>query len=296
MKSAPGHIPHRFLTRADLSARGVTRQDIEVAVSTGRLVRVRRGRYLPADTHENVVRAARWGGRLDCTSLLAVLGVHVLDPTALHIHVDPEASRVPTPPAGVIRHWRRSACERADLRVDLVEALAQACRCQSPRDAIATLDSAWHVGLADERTLDAVFSRLPPRYRALRRLLDPRAESGQESIVRLILRAIDCDIEVQVQIAGVGRVDFVVGGWLIIECDSKAHHEGWDAQRRDRRRDIAAARIGYTTVRVLAEDVLYRREQVATALRDIIESRPARVHKLRSRPPKSRRRRASASR
>jgi very-short-patch-repair endonuclease len=39
----------------------------------------------------------------------------------------------------------------------------------------------------------------------------------------------------------VGRVDFLVEGWLIIECDSKAHHEGWDKQRRDRRRDLAAA-------------------------------------------------------
>lgn len=101
-------------------------------------------------------------------------------------------------------------------------------------------------------------------------------ESGPETLVRLILRGLGCDVDVQVQIPGVGRVDFVVDGWLIIECDSKAHHEGWDAQRRDRRRDIAAAALGYTTIRPLAEDLLYAYDATATAIRAVILARRAR--------------------
>ncbi|WP_440589480.1 DUF559 domain-containing protein [Microbacterium testaceum] len=63
-----------------------------------------------------------------------------------------------------------------------------------------------------------------------------------------------------------GRVDFVVEKWLIIECDSKAHHSSWEAQREDRRRDRAAAAAGYFTLRLIAEDILYRPETVRAAI------------------------------
>jgi hypothetical protein len=42
--------------------------------------------------------------------------------------------------------------------------------------------------------------------------------------MRLLLRALGHRAEVQVRIAGVGRVDLVVDGWLIVECDSRAYH------------------------------------------------------------------------
>jgi len=89
-----------------------------------------------------------------------------------------------------------------------------------------------------------------------------------------MLRAIGCPFDVQVQLAGVGRVDFVVDGWLIIECDSGQFHSDWEAQKRDRRRDLAAARLGYSTVRLLAEDVMWRGDAVLSALREIIARGP----------------------
>lgn len=163
--------------------------------------------------------------------------------------------------------------------------------CQEPRAALATLDSAWHLGLVDEAGIAEVFDRLPRRFSALRPLLDRRSESGTETIVRLILRGLGCRFDVQVWIDTVGRVDFLVDGWLIIECDSEAHHAAWAVHKRDRRRDLAAARLGYTTIRPLAEDILYHREQVQAALTDIIASghRPMPVHNS------SKRRTASAA-
>jgi very-short-patch-repair endonuclease len=166
----------------------------------------------------------------------------------------------------------------------LVEALVQACRCQPPRDAIATLDSALHLGLVDSRDIAEVFARLPQRFGVLRQLIDARAESGPETIMRLLLRSLGRHVEVQVQLDGVGRVDLIVDGWLIVECDSRAFHEGWEAQKRDRRRDIAAAGLGYTTIRPMAEDILYRRDEVLAALKDIL-----RVHELSKTASKSRR-------
>ncbi len=209
-----------------------------------------------------------------------MLGVFVLEDHELHIQVTVGASRLPPRPPGVKCHWRETKAGRQDLHADLIEALAQSCRCQEPRAAVATLDSAWHLGLIGEGDLTEIFGRLPTRFRGLRGLLDPRSESGPETIMRLMLRMMGCGIEIQPVVRGVGRVDFIVDGWLIIECDSEAHHSGWDAQKRDRRRDLAAAALGYTTVRPIAEDILYHRDEVFASIRAVIESRPSgsRVH------------------
>lgn len=255
---------------------GLSRARLESAVRRGSIVRVRRGRYVLGSADPALLAAARLGCQLDCVSLLRLLGVFVLTSARLHIHAPVGSSRLPRPPDDVVRHWRSSDTSSRSLVVNPVDALAQACRCQEPRSAIATLDSALHLGILDEAGLDAVFRRLPRRFGHLRRLLDGRSESGAESLMRLVLRTLDCTIEVQVPIDGVGRVDFVVDGWLIVECDSRAHHEGWDQQRRDRRRDLAAAAQGYTTVRPLAEDIFHRRDEVRQFLAGTLSHGPRR--------------------
>ncbi|MEU1972305.1 DUF559 domain-containing protein [Microbacterium sp. NPDC019599] len=261
-------------------AQGATARDITVAVRDGRLLRPRRGRYLPAQTHADVQRAATQGGRLDCVSMLRLFGVFVLESSATHVQVDQHATRLPQPGAGIVRHWRVSAAARDALLTPVVEALVQAVRCQQPRAAIATLDSAWHIGVIDQHGIAQVFAALPRRFRRLRPLLDPRAESGTETLARLMLRSLGVRPELQVEIDRVGRVDLVVDGWLIIECDSEAHHADWKQLKADRRRDAMAAAQGYTTVRLLAEDILYHPDWVLGVLKDILnhDSRPRGVH------------------
>lgn len=263
-------LGQQFLTPQDLQALGLTRHLVAKAVGAGRLLRLRKGRLIRSDAHPDLIRAGRMGGRLDCLSLLAAIGVFVLAKDRLHVQIEVKSSRLPHRAADVVPHWRRSTGRRTDLAADLVEALAQACRCQPPREAIATLDSAWHQGLVDEGALAAVFARLPRRYQRLRGLLDRRSESGPETLMRLLLRGLGCDVDVQVQVPRVGRVDFIVDGWLIVECDSEAHHAGWAAQKRDRRRDLAAAAQGYTTVRPVAEDILHHREEVLAMMKAIL--------------------------
>lgn len=91
--------------------------------------------------------------------------------------------------------------------------------------------------------------------------------------MRLMLRSLGLRFEVQVSISGVGRVDFVVEGWLIIECDSEKHHSSWEAQRRDKRRDQAAAAQGYATYRPIAEDIMWNPDVVLAALRGLARVR-----------------------
>lgn len=263
-----------LLSYAEIRAT-VTRRGLDRALATGALVRIRKGAYVRGDCPPALVAAATSGGRLDCISLLHALGVFVMTHGELHIQLDPHATRAAPRAEGVVRHWRSTVGGRFALAVDLVEALAQACRCQPPRAAIATLDSAWHLGLIDEAAVSEVFARLPPRFGALRAHLDPRSESGPETLVRLLLRGLGLSVDLQVDVPGVGRVDMVVDGWLIVECDSRAHHDGWEAHRRDRRRDLTAAALGYTTIRPIAEDIMYHPEQVVAAIRGLIDARTA---------------------
>lgn len=261
----------RLMTTQELRASGLSKRRIAHEVETGHLIRTRLGRYLPHATPAPIVEAACLGGRLDCLSLLRGMGVFVLQCDVLHLQLDAHATRLPTRPHGVRAHWRRSLADADAAVVGPVEALAQSVACQGSRASIATLDSAWHLGVVDRQGIADVFARLPGRFHFLRGLLDPRSEAGSESLVRLMLRSIGCRFDLQVPIGGVGRVDFVVDGWLIVECDSREFHSSWEMHQKDRRRDAAALERGYATLRLLAADVFSRPEEVSAQLRRIIE-------------------------
>jgi len=97
-------IPPRFVSTRELASHGFSRQDVRRAIGDGSLLRVRRGRYLPAGCHPDVVRAAGLGARLDCVSLLALLGVFVMHRDRLHVQVTNGASRLPRRPSDVVCH------------------------------------------------------------------------------------------------------------------------------------------------------------------------------------------------
>ncbi|SFR95452.1 hypothetical protein SAMN04487846_1175 [Microbacterium sp. cf046] len=283
-----------FLSGRALAASGLSRHRVKLLLAEGELLRLRNGRYVRGDVCEGLIRAGRLGGRLDCVSLLAALGIFVRVEHSLHAQFDRGTTRLPPRPPEVVAHWRPSGSPRSALASDIVGALAQACRCQAPRDAIASLDNAWHRGFVDEDDIAAIFARLPRRYRALRELLDRRSESGPETIMRLMLRGLGCDVQVQVAITGVGRVDLIVDGWLIVECDSREFHGGWEAQKRDRARDIAAATLGYTTIRPIAEDILYRTESVLATMKQVLDNPARLVQSQNSTAPRRRERRRTA--
>jgi very-short-patch-repair endonuclease len=276
-----------FLTRADLLRAGATRRSIQAAVRRGDVIHVRRDRYLTADVDERFARAVRVGGRLTCLSLLAVLGVFVLENRDLHVHVDPTSSRLrfmrqnekwntrlDTARKRVKIHWATLIDEAgASCSVGVLDAVAHAVLCQAPRSAIATIDSALHQGFIVESQLAELFAALPARFRPLLPLVDGRAESGPETLVRLMARMLGCDIAIQVEFDEIGRVDLVLDGWLVVECDSKQFHSSWEAQVRDRERDLALAVKGFSTLRLTAATIMYRPDDAFAALRGLIESR-----------------------
>lgn len=271
-------------SRAELLQGGGAGDEITRAVKAGLLLRLRRDHYAYPDVDPDVAEAVRIGGRLTCVTLLKKLGVFVLRSAGLHMHLAPHMSRIRAPKSSsTVLHWsRRTRQGRARHAVALRDAVLQSILCQEPRAVIATLDSVLHLRLATRAQLDELFMTLPARFQVLLNLVDGSAESGPETYMRLILRTLGLRYETQVLIPGVGRVDFLVEGWLIIECDSREYHEGWDKQVEDRTRDIAAAQLGYTSVRPIASDILFdsatvRRqiEEIAAAFRPRMRSRRA---------------------
>ncbi|WP_203137657.1 hypothetical protein [Microbacterium sp. JZ31] len=272
------------MTYPELRTRGYTRQDIARALDAGYLSRARRNVYLWREATPEEQHAARVGGRLDCVSALKALGVFVLDreEDQLHLQVPPTASRLRSATDRRTRltaardgvrirtHWRRSATDASRLHVTVIEALAQSLRCQGPRAGIASIDNALFQKLIRPSDAAEVFALLPPRYAALRGLVDGRAESGSETYARLIARATGRSVEVQKRIDGVGRVDLVVDGWIVIECDSREHHGGWEAQTADRLRDLKLAALGYTVIRPTAQILFTRPEVLVAALHGLL--------------------------
>jgi len=269
-------------SRAELRARGATGRELTAAVGAGELVRVRRGLYALPETPDAVLTAVRIGGRVSCVSALAQAGVWVYESPFAHLQMPPSASRSRSPADRLVAltpdnrdgcelHW--SALVRPDAAhrhlVSPVDAMIMAVRCQHPWFAVASLDSALRVGYLAWSELDPVFHGLPARLHYLRPLIDHRSDSGLESVMRMILLDAGIETEIQVRIVGVGRVDFVVAGCVVVETDGAAFHG--DAERpRDYDRDLTLATLRYTVIRVNYRQVMFQKSRVVLAIRTAI--------------------------
>lgn len=240
-------------SRADLRSRGATDADIRAAVRRGVLIRLRRGRYASPDVHPDVARAVAAGGRLTCHSALRLHGVWVLEDRLLHVAVDHGAKR--TPAAGIRLHWRTpsatppSSWGTGSGSDKVLAAIDQLFHCGTPLATVIAIDSALNQGLVREADVRAT---LGPGTRAAWVLdrIDGRSQSGTETMVRVALRGRQIAVRIQVQIAGVGRVDTVIGDRLVVEIDSRAWHDTEDQYEVDRRRDSALVAAGYLVIRI----------------------------------------------
>jgi very-short-patch-repair endonuclease len=239
-------------------------------VRSGELVRLRRGHYCLPGTPSDIQRAVRVGGPLTCVSALRHYGVWVDDDPFLHIAVPSDASRLRTPRnrRTPLTRENRDECELhwnddsfsdggSEFSVGLLQALFVAVLCRPRALALAALDSAAHLGLLDEGEIVELRSAFPRRLKSLVDLIEPRCASGIESVLRLALVEAGLRFEVQVPLRGVGIVDFVVEGCVVVETDGRAWHSGVDSQARDYRRDIAAIRLGFAVVRANYQQVLF---------------------------------------
>lgn len=81
------------------------------------------------------------------------------------------------------------------------------------------------------------------------RELDVRAESIVELDAQHLFRTNGIEYQAQVFLPGIGRVDFLLDGFLIVEIDGFAFHSKRGDMLRDRARNNFSAVSGYTVLR-----------------------------------------------
>ncbi|MBX0299816.1 endonuclease domain-containing protein [Cryobacterium sp. 1639] len=274
----------RIIHRMDLRRSGMSGGAITAAVRNGDIIRVRRDHYARPTLDQHTLEAVRVGGRLACVSAAAELGLFVFDDSHTHLHLDREASRLRSPHTrfrplaelprdGVQLHWWPliDESEGTEFCVGVRDALVQIIRCQEPRFALAALDLALHERRIRHHDLAEIFARVPAAHQSLRPRINARSEAGQETVLREVILNAGLQCEIQVVIDGVGRVDTLVEGCVVVEADSQGFHKEWEQHVRDRSRDLLLAERGYVSLRVLYQHIMFEPETVVAAIRHLVE-------------------------
>lgn len=248
-----------------LQSLGFTRRTLSRLVRRGEIERIRDGIFAVPPLDANVRTATAHGGALTCASVLQMLKVWVLVTTqSPHVWLGADRHSHPHEDCSCVSHFYRG---RPPLgRVDIETALIHFLRCAGDEAFFAAFESAWRLRLLSKVVRSRIRAAIPASARWLVDLARGDADSGLESLLRLRLHILGLAVARQVEISGVGRVDFVIAGRLILEADGKEHHASAEMRVRDLARDAAASAIGYETLRFTYAQIIYDWPTVQAAI------------------------------
>jgi len=284
-------VTHAFPSGAHIATRrqlldlGMARQDLTDAVRSGQLLRARRDRYALPGVERAILEAVRIGGLLSCVSAAGLLGIWVPDQPFTHLVMPRDASRMRSPRSRFVpltadnrdgcelHWWPLIDADAASLHsVGVRDSLAHIIRRQPRMIAVAALDSALYTGRISLADLVRIFAAVPAKFAALRNDVDPRCMSGIETIVRLLCLDAGVRCVPQMDFPGIGVVDFVLEGCVVVETDGRQGHASESDQKRDYDRDVALAALGYIVLRFNYRQVMFHPERVMFAIRGALRS------------------------
>ncbi|MBW4041005.1 MAG: DUF559 domain-containing protein [Acidobacteria bacterium] len=251
---------------------GLTNRQVAAIHERGVMARPRNAWYVEPALPWQAMCAIRVGGVLGCVSAIESLGlptppwkghdIHVVVPTnsaRLRHHRDKQHYVVPGEDREITVHWTTEGRAYVGWRTPLVDSLLVLADCVPLEWWIAALDAALHRPRTGGEPLmspaqhDDFVARLPRRLRRHLALIDPRAESPLETLLRLGMMARGIrDIVPQFSPDGFRQVDFLVRGRLIVEADGKAYHD----PAEDAVRDARFRRLGYRVLRFSYERIV----------------------------------------
>jgi very-short-patch-repair endonuclease len=255
----------RVLRHDELARDGREIAALRKLVRLGKVERVGYGTYALPGTPGALVLAARFRAKVDCVSAVHLHGVAVLEsPERIHLAVCDERSGSAHPAAERSRvHLHRATDISASSPVVAgpvrppAAALARFVTCGERAGVLVALDSAVNRRLVSVEDVAArVRGHGRARGMALLALVDGRSQSVIETLARLALRDAGLSVEPQAKISGVGRVDLLVEGKVVVELDGFAYHGDRAAYREDRRRDRSVVAHGLVVLRFTYEDVV----------------------------------------
>ncbi|MGO1319787.1 MAG: DUF559 domain-containing protein [Galactobacter sp.] len=253
-------------TGVALQRRGFPRWRLSQLVASGTIHRIRPGVYAHPNLDPRTRTAALHGGMLTCVSALRLMRVWVL-PREEHLHVWMGAKGNPHHHADCrcLLHWSPG---RAGLgRVNIELALLHLRKCAGDMAFFASFESAWATKRLNTPARNRIRAGLPVGKRWLVDFAVGNSGSGLESILRYRLRQVGLSVAVQVSVNTVGRVDFIIGGRLILEVDGYEYHSDRDTFIQDRRRQAAASILGLETLNFSYQQVLNEWTTVLASIR-----------------------------
>ena len=243
----------------DLELTRTQRRHIASLVGAGELIAHEHGVIGIPGAERTVVLARIHGGLLTCQAAMRYYGLPVAQGAEqVHLVVAP-GRRFSTAGREVLHADRyRTRISPTSYPVQpLPEVLARFLRCHVQDDSpLIALDAALH----DERvTADQVRDLLrgPGSARALARLdrASDRARSPLETLARMDLELAGLSFEDGVEIEGVGEVDLVIEGWVVVELDGYTYHCDEYQFGLDRWRDRRLVARGFLPLRFTRKDV-----------------------------------------
>lgn len=139
----------------------------------------------------------------------------------------------------------------------LGDVLIHALRCLPLRESLVMVDCAVGRGdMALEFLRDRLVGKRNGRARQVLDWVDRGAESMLETLARTSFRQAGIRVEPQVHIEGVGYVDLLLEGRLIVELDGR-HHGEWAQIKKDQRRNNMSVVRGYSVLRYYYDDVVH---------------------------------------
>lgn len=230
-------------------------------------MRLRPGWFAVRTAPAAVVEAVRAGGRLTCASALRLQGVWMMPDELLHVAV----SRGNPRPArdGLRVHWTDGRAPTGFPMDSPITALSHLIGCVDLRACVVAVDSALNTKLVGRDETDRLLAETP-RGRRVAQLVDPASESGTETLARLALRRLRLQVRTQVLIAGVGRVDLLVGDRLVVEVDGEEWHSRESTFESDRARDRRLVARGYLVMRASYKQVMWGWDDVEAEILTVV--------------------------
>ncbi len=256
----------------------LTRDQLDEALTSGRLNRIRRNLYVLADIREVRRVAIAAGGVASHLTAAQHWGWKVKDPPARPCITLARGSR--TPVGDLELHWQDlTPAEIAGHVTRRVPTVIACARAYDEAAALCVADSALREGQVTREQLLASARRSPRTGRAraisVVQLADGRAANPFESVLRwLCASVVGLHAVPQSEVDGVGRVDlFDARLGIVIEAESFEFHGSLDAFRRDVRRYTECARRGLVVVRFTWQEVMYQPDYVRATLADVVRQR-----------------------
>jgi very-short-patch-repair endonuclease len=262
--------------RRHLLAVGLTDRDLMAAVASGAVRRPHRGCFALPDATWSAVKARVLSSQLTCLSALRPLGLPCIETyEGLHLAIPAHRGFVvgDTRLREGMRFHTIEDPPGLSLTAPITTVLDHLGLCAAPLTQLAAVDAALHEGRMSMPQL-ASFTATPLRQRLwLQAHAEPLTQSPRETKARVELTTAGLAVVAQAALPGVGHVDFLVEGVVVVECDGFTYHGDEEAFLEDRRRDRACELLGLGRLRYTGTEVEQSQGRIATDVKRMLNAR-----------------------